>query len=93
MARKLKASSGKKRGRPAVVKPKGETILSNGLLQRQWDRIKKDSGSSSTASVKLREIVDWYYTQVDAEKRLDEVNAKLQDAAVADKLTLEKSQK
>jgi len=73
----------KKLGRPSVTKSDGEGILSNGLLQRQWDRVKLDCGSS-TPTEKLRQIVDWYYKQIDSEAQAAEINEKLRQAELMD---------
>lgn len=77
----------KKRGRPAVAKNKEDTILSNGLTLRQWERIKKERGTG-TATEKLRSIVDWYFAQMDTD--VQDINEKLESAAYADRLAKEK---
>jgi hypothetical protein len=77
----------KKRGRPAVNKNPEDVIQSNGLTLRQWKRIQQECGSSTTtATEKLRNIVDWYFTQLDSEL----VNEKLETAARLDRVSKEK---
>ena len=82
MKKKLKAN--RKLGRPSVLRSKEDTILGNGLLLRQWNRIKKESGSLS-ATEKLRSIVDWYFAQMDEELKHDEANTRLEIAAAMDR--------
>lgn len=82
MTKKLKATV-IKLGRPAIIKSPEERILSNGLLFQQWERIRKDVASSQiTPTQKLREIVNWYYAQMDVEV----INAELETAAHQDRV-------
>lgn len=81
--KKLKADS-KPLGRPSVKRSKEETILSNGLLLRQWNRIKKECGDESPTK-KLRSIVDWYFVQMDEELKCSEANVALEIAAAMDR--------
>ena len=57
----------KKLGRPPIDKDEANQILSNGLLLRQWKRIKEDCGEKLPTEF-LRVIVDWYFAQIDYEK-------------------------
>lgn len=83
MKKKLKADSGKKRGRPSVSKPKGEMVRKNGLLQRQWNRIQSESAPGRATEL-LRQIVDWYFLQKDAEAQISVANVALASAEEAD---------
>ncbi len=65
----------KRRGRPS--KPADDKVLSNGLFPRQWERIQREAKKHgfSEGMPYLRNIVDEYFAQKDAEAASAEENA------------------
>lgn len=56
------------RGRPTI--PTEEKILPNGLVTRQWNRLKAMARKRGvSAAFLLRQIVDWYFESIDNKEK------------------------
>ncbi len=58
-----------KLGRPKKVRREGETILSNGWYERQWQRIQREAALVPVdAAVYQRIVMDWWFDHIDASR-------------------------